>query len=83
MAESSANDHGKEIEQPRPDDKKYRIETVLVTAQILVGSAEQFLLLHSMVSTVDLDTTLAAVMAARAVLNLMHAAFQVVENRKR
>jgi len=44
----SNNDHGKETEQPRPDDKKARIETVLETAQSLVNAVEQFLLLYAM-----------------------------------
>jgi hypothetical protein len=77
------NGHDKEIEQPHPDGRKPRIEKVLETAQNLVNAVEQFLLLYAMGTTMETDMTLAAVRAARAMLQLVHVAWRVHQNKQR
>lgn len=83
MTGSSTNDHDKEIEQPRLDGKKSLIDTVLKTAQALVNTVEQFLLLYSMVASMETNTALVAVKAARAVLYLAQTALRVIQNKQR
>lgn len=57
-------------EQPDLPARTTRAEAALAAAQNMANSIEQFLLLYAAVSAMEMNTALAAIKAARAVLYL-------------
>jgi hypothetical protein len=75
----SGNDQDRQTAHRR---REPRWTVALATAQDMVNSAEQFLLLYAMASAPESNTTLAAVKTARAVLFLAQAVLRSVQKNQ-